>query len=402
MADPMRFTVTSLKALKPESSRYEVPELNGKGLRIRVYPSGRKSFVYRYRYGAKSGCVTLGEFADGEGLADAHLAHAEARGLLKKGVDPATVRKAGSGADGPEAGTVAELMHEYIEHHAKPKKKTWEEDKRMLEADVLPAWGHRQAREITRRDVVMVLDAVGKRGPGIRARVRSTVSMMFRIGMRRGLVDANPAADMERSDSKPRERVLTDGEIARIWHGIDATQALPAAKYGLKLLLATAQRKGELVRARWADLDLEAGTWSIPAEHAKNGQAHRVPLSPLAVDLFRGLKGTTEPASPFVMTSVRMGKPTQYGSTSFSNLPKQVHHFGLPHWTLHDLRRTASTRMRAIPGVDPMHVERVLNHLPPMLVRTYDRHDYQAEMRRAVEAWGEQLAQIVGGEPRCA
>lgn len=373
----MKFTDTAIRALKPKPERYEVAETNGRGFRVRVYPSGKKAFIARYRFGAHSRVTVYGQFP-GKTLAEARADHGEVLLALSKGVDPKSL-------DGG-SGTVDQLIAEYIERHAKPKKRTWRDDERLLEKDVLPRWRGRQAREITTRDVVEMLDKVGRRGGPIRERVRSIVSSMFRLGITRGLVDTNPVAGVESSGSKPRERVLTDAEIKTIWNHIDDKGVAKPARLGVKLLLLTAQRRGELTKARWEHIDLAAGIWHIPAENSKNGHAHNVPLSGDAVALFRELRESTSDTCAWVLGHRHGGEWKPYNPTSLSNLPKQHAFFGCKPWTIHDLRRTASTRIREA-GTLPHIAERIINHLPPLLIRTYDRADYSEPMREALEAW---------------
>jgi integrase len=307
---------------------------------------------------------------------------------LERGTDPKML------AGG--AGTIDQLIEEYIEHHARPNKRTWRDDDRLLRKDVLPRWRGRPAREITRRDVVELLDKVGRRGGPIRERVRSICSSMFRLGIERGLVEVNPVSGVTSSGSNPRERILADAEIRTVWHGLNASSVTRPAKLAIKLLLLTAQRRGELTGARWAEIDLEAGTWYIPAERSKNGHAHRVPLSGDAVALFRQLRAAMSDTCPYVLGHRHGGRWKPYNPTSLSNVPKRYDFFGCAPWTIHDLRRTASTRLHEA-GVAPHIVERILNHLPPLLVRTYDRSDYSGPMRDALEVWAAHVRQVVEG-----
>lgn len=384
----MKFTDTAIRALQPKPDRYEVAEANGKGFRIRIYPSGKKAFLARYRFGARSRVLVYGTWP-GKSLAKARAEHGEALLLLSKGVDPATSRD--------RSGTVEKLAAEYIEYHAKPKKKTWRDDERMLDKDVLPRWRGRQACEITTRDVVEVLDKVGRRGGPIRERVRSVVSGMFRLGMRRGLVQSNPASGLESSASKPRERVLGDSEIRRIWRGVEGIPIGRPAQIAVQLLLLTGQRRGEMSLAQWSHLDLDAGIWFIPAENTKNKHAHRLPLSADAVALFRQLRKATSDSCPWVFAHRHAGRWRRYNPTTWSNLPPTYNYFGCEPWTLHDLRRTASTRIRE--AGTPAHIaEKILNHVPPVLVRTYDRADYTEPMRDALEAWAGYVRKVLEAE----
>ena len=167
----MRFTDRSIAALKPKVERYEVWEDGRTGFGVRVSPKGRKSWVYMYRFGGKARRMGLGTYP-AIGLASARVKHASAKEKLTKGVDPGALqierKRAERGAE-----TVADLIDEYLEKWARPRKRSAAEDERMLRKDVLPIWGARKAKEITRRDVITLLDGVVDRGSPIQAIARS-------------------------------------------------------------------------------------------------------------------------------------------------------------------------------------------------------------------------------------
>ncbi len=163
----MKFTVRGIEALNPKANRYDVLESNGHGFGIRVPPSGRKSWIYLYHHGGRLRRMTLGTYPDMT-LADAHKAHGTARAAVKRGEDPAA-KHVEAGYEALHAPTVEKLAHEYLERWAKPQKKSWREDERILVKDVLPMWGRRKATEIRRRDVIALLDDIHDRGAPIQA-----------------------------------------------------------------------------------------------------------------------------------------------------------------------------------------------------------------------------------------
>ena len=141
---------------------------------------------------------------------------------------------------------------------------------------------------------------------------------------------------------------------------------------------------------RWENIDMASGWWTIPGRIAKNGLAHRVPLSPPAQDIFRTLQRTAG-AEPWVFPSHRRpGQP-------IFDVRKAIHRVCLLSgvtFTPHDLRRTAASHMTSL-GVARLVVGKILNHAEPGVTKVYDRHSYDAEKRQALNAWGERVMELV-------
>jgi integrase len=193
-----------------------------------------------------------------------------------------------------------------------------------------------------------------------------------------------------------RDRVLTTNETRIFWKGLDEAPMTDGIKLALKLQLVTAQRKGEVVGAALEEFDLEDNVWTIPAVRSKNGQAHRVPLSPLALELIRQARfqgGDT----PWLFPS-----PTADGPILARSINRAVYKtlpdMGLENVTPHDLRRTAASGMTAL-GIPRLTVSKILNHVEKGVTAVYDRHSYDAEKRHALEAWASRLKEIVSGKP---
>jgi integrase len=170
------------------------------------------------------------------------------------------------------------------------------------------------------------------------------------------------------------------------------------------LLLVTAQRRGEITMARWSHFDLAGELWTIPVELLKTShvrradtEAHTVPLSPLAISILRKLKSITGDGAYLLPAYRDHRKNSPYSEQVLS---RAVHrtgsHFGIPHFTPHDLRRTAASFMTKL-KVPRLHVEKVLNHRTGDIAEVYDRHDYAPEKREALEKWAAHLADIIAG-----
>lgn len=284
--------------------------------------------------------------------------------------------------------TFGNLAEIYLERHAKVKKRTWRDDERNLKVDLLPAWKDRPAESIRRRDVAELLDRIVERGAPILAnRVKALTSKIFNVGIGRGLVENNPATGVAMpAKERQRDRVLSEDEIRALWRVLDAEDLVMAASFKLRLL--TAQRGDEVLKLRWADC--ADGWWTIPAEVAKNGLAHRVPLSPQVVNLLDRLKPITG-TSPWVFASPR--KPDSPIS-AIQKAAERIAKAAGVEFVPHDLRRTAASFMTSM-GISRLVVSKILNHVESGITAVYDRHSYDAEKRQALEAWGRRVEGIL-------
>jgi integrase len=241
--------------------------------------------------------------------------------------------------------------------------------------------------EITRGDVAAVLTEITKaRGPIAANRARATLSKFFRWAIGEGLCDANPVVGTnKRDENDPRERSLSDAEVAKIW------LAAPKNDYGeiLKLILLTGCRRAEIGDLKWSEVDIKKHTITLPRERTKNGQEHVVPLSNEAHSI---ILGAYNPDREYVFGRTRAGGFSGWSKSKaeFDKIVKLK-----DRWTLHDLRRTVRTGLSEL-GIAPHIAEAALNHLPPKLIRTYDRNKYEPEKRKALNDWAAHLKVAVG------
>ena len=407
----MRMTDLGIAALRPKAERFEVWEDGRTGFGVRVSPKGRKSWMFMYRFGDRARRMGLGTYPL-ISLASARVKFANAKALLEKGTDPGARQVERKHAE-RNAETVADLVDVYLEKWARPRKRSAHEDERILRKEVLPVWGRRKAKDITRRDVITLLDEIVERGSPIMAnRTLAVVRKMFNFAIGRDIVDATPVAVVKApAKENERDRVLSADEIRTFWSGLDQAPMNTGIKLALKLQLVTAQRKGEIVGAKVSEIDFDESVWTIPAERSKNGLTHRVPLSNLAIDLIKqamaDAKGSSEwlfpgrrDDSPLTPTAVNQPlrlalKPTKMdGETLPPTIP-------LENVTPHDLRRTAASQMTSM-GISRLVVSKLLNHAEAGITAVYDRHSYDQEKRRALDAWGARLEGLLSGEPATA
>ena len=247
---------------------------------------------------------------------------------------------------------------------------------------------------ITRRDVIRVLDAVMDRGAPISAnRTLEVVRRMFRFAVERGLLENTPCYAVRKpAKSRQRDRVLSDTEIKNLWGNLDAIDASRPIKLALKLQLVTAQRRGEITKAKWDDIDLNTGWWTIPQANSKNQLTHHVPLSPLAMKLLTDLHEQTG-HTPYLLPAPSHNKPmTNHAMTRAVGRCRTQ--FDIAHFTPHDLRRTAASRMTSI-GISRLVVAKILNHTDHGVTAIYDRYGYEKEKAEALNQWSELIHQIL-------
>jgi integrase len=184
-----------------------------------------------------------------------------------------------------------------------------------------------------------------------------------------------------------RDRILTDDELKAVWRGA-AKEGYPFGAI-LQLLILTGQRRGEVGGMMWSELDLEAGTWSLPRERVKNDRRHEVPLSRQALAIF---KNVPRIGDKYVFTL--SGTAPYNGWKAKERIEEAV---GIAPWTVHDLRRTAASRMAKL-GVSLVVIEKILNHVSGSLagiVGVYQRHEFAEEKRAALQRWADHVEQLV-------
>ena len=412
----MKLTDRTIRSLgRRGTGQYEVFDDTVPGLAIRVN-SRSKSWVLFYRERLPD---TSGGFAPGKrlrrltlgtypalGLATARSkAQLALRELNTKGTDPAVGKR-----EARNTQSFGELAADYMERHAKPRKKSWKEDQRKLNADVLPHWADRHVKAITRRDVHDLLDRVVDRGKPVMAnRVQAVVSRVFKYGIDRGWLDSSPAAGISKQPETSRERVLTHAELTELWRVLEAVRTgtgvtddhrasplSPMLARGLQMMLRTASRGGEIFSMRWDDVDETKEWWTIPGAQAKNGVPHRVPLTTAALALIAEARADGSGPSGWVFAGPRGGTLKDKARKVVSSLRHARLLTG--DYTRHDFRRTVATSMEGM-GITTSTIAKLMNHVEagPRATHVYARHPYDTEKRQALEAWGRHLDGLIHG-----
>lgn len=449
-----------VKNLAPGSKPYYCMSENKteKGYGILVYPSGTKTFIFKYKIDGVQKLLTLGEYSTtGMSLKDARDEYLKASSQVKDlrkgrsdGADPVkevklkAERRITEEAESKRNPTLAGLVTDYIEKHAMVKKRSWKKDQAILNRDVVPAWGKRKAKDITKRDVVLLMDEIIGRGAPIMANnCFCIIRKMFNFAVEKDILQHTPCTGLKLpAEKKERIRALSEKEIKILCDSLDRTDLNISGetKRALKLTLFTAQRPGEVIGLHAREID--GKWWTIPAERAKNKRAHRVYLTDTVMEIINEATAAAKEArekaeirnarkanrkavltpdgedySGFIFPCPHKKKEKSLGDTALAvavgrNLahpltdaignplykkdgkPATENRLGVDHFTPHDLRRTAATLMAAT-KIKFEHRERVLNHTMGKLDGTYNQHDFDDEKQVALETLERKLNSII-------
>jgi integrase len=384
------------KPPKPGMSRIDVFDEHLPGYGLRVSESGSKSYFLMTRLNGKQLLYTIGSVEIWPKVDAARERAREVLQLVAKGIDPRAKPEA---PKAPE--TVRDVAAEFITRYSKPKNRSWKSTEALLAKHVLPVWGDRDVRSITRADVRRLLDALTDGGMGIGVnRVLATIRKLFGWAAERDLIDTSPALGIKAPMGEmERDRALSDDELLQVWRAAAAVGGFPGAL--IKTLILTGQRRSEVAGMRWDDLDLERGVWTLPREATKGDRSHEVPLSPQAIAalptgrvgefVFAGRRSHHDvPISGFSKIKAALDKRITEADRVNGNKP-------IAPWRLHDLRRTAGTGMARL-GVPVGTISRVLNHAEGGVTKIYVRHGFLDEKRQALEAWGRHVERLYYSE----
>jgi integrase len=357
----------------PKRDYLELFDLGYPGLCIRVGNGGAKSFVLFHRVGGKLKRSTLGRWP--------RVSLAEARDAWRAVHEGKPISTTSS----------TPLFEAVIDEWQRRdqggnKQSSQYQVSRIVSRDLLPAWRGKPIAEITKRDVIAVLDAIHDRGaPTLARQTHLHLNRFFNWTVERDIITANPMKGLKRGEAKTRDRVLTDDELAKIWSAAPKIGLLGTA---VRLLILTGARREEIGQLRWTEIKGDA--IHLDGGRTKNGQPHIIPLSLAARSLLDAIPRIA--GSDFVFTNNGI-KPIVAWAAPKADLDDLA---GITDWRIHDLRRTVATGMQKL-GVGLQVVEAVLGHVGGSragVVGVYQRHSFDAEKRAALEAWGNHVVAL--------
>src|SRR5262245_1117450 len=390
-----RLTTKFIENAKSADVRRETPDSGCRGLYLVVQPTGRRTWAVRYRFAGATRKLTLDA---GLTLAEARKAATAALHELERGNDPAALKfdaraKAEQAAADRERDTVEALATDFIEQHAKRKtrRNSWKQTEHVFHKIVLPVWRGRIIHDLERRHIRELVENVAVDRPVLANRTLSHLSKFFNWLCERDVIKASPCAGVKPpAKEQARDRVLDDDEIKALWSACAAVG--PLAGPAIQLMLLTGQRCGEVVGMKRNEIN--GDVWTLPPERTKNKQRHEVPLSTQALAIIDAIPGVDE---DYLFTS----SPTRrLGDMALVKVALDAHMKPTQPWVLHDLRRTVASGMAAL-GIKRPVIEKVLNHKSGSfrgIVGVYQRHEYAAEKRHALQTWADFVDGLVSGK----
>jgi integrase len=379
-------TDLTVQRLKPRTVQYEKSDPGARGLRVVVHPTGRKSFIVRYRNAAgRTRKLTL---TAGITLAAARKLAADALFEVAQGRDPGAAKQTVKRKRFHTDDTIEQQAARFIEKHAKRKTRenSWRQTVHVFENIVLPAWKGRLVGEIRRRDIRELIEDVAADRPVMANRVLARVSKFFGWLIENDVIEASPVVGVKRPvEEKSRERVLNDDEIIKLWAACNMIGGPTTAV--IKLLLLTGQRRNEIAHLKWSEV--KDNTIEIAGERMKGRQTHTVPLSTQA--------GAIIEAQPRISKFVFGHKLTHFERVR----PEINRHMGnTAPWVMHDLRRTCASGLARL-GIAIPVIEKILSHRTGSfkgVAGIYLRHSFLPEMAVALQKWSDHIERLVGGK----
>jgi integrase len=385
-ANKRNITELFLQKVKREAAPFNVWDTKERGLVLRVHPTGRRAFKFVYSRQGRPRWYHIGEVP----LGDARRIAAKVKVAVAEGKDPAAERKAER-----SAGTFGDLADRYVEQYAKRKNKTWKHTReKLVEPHLLPRWGKLDAKSITRADVRALMARI--EAPVLANQVKAAASAIFSWAVEQEIIAVNPCSGVDSNEVSSRERVLSDSELPKFWRAFDSAGLMRSS--ALKVLLLTGQRPGEVSCMRREHI--KDGWWEMPGkpDHklgwpgTKNKQTHRVWLPEAVQEVIAELDD--KPAG-FVFAGHR-GKAVRGLDTAMQKICAElrVNEKATPH----DLRRTHGTTITGLGfGRDAMN--RIQNHKEGGIADVYDRHEYEAENKKVMEAVAKHIVALAEGRP---
>ena len=365
----------------------------GFGLRLRQ--TGGRSWIFQYKIGRATRRLVIGS-ASAIKVGKAREIAGQHHAAVRLGRDPAAEKRTQVER---ASHTFAALVEKYLDHQRNElRPASFLEVNRHLVTHSKPLHAL-PVDTVDHRIIAGRLAAIEKSSGAVAAnRVRATMSAMFTWGMREGLVRANPVMLTNKRQEKSRDRVLTDNELRLIW------KALGDSQYGavVRLLMLTAQRAGEIAGLRWDEVDFERNVISLPGRRTKNGRPHEIPMAATTRALLEAQPRIDGRDFVFGKGSGPFSGFSRCKNALDAEITKLNHGKALTPWVLHDVRRSAATRMADI-GVAPHIIEAVLNHVSGHqggVAGIYNRATYAAEKAQALAIWDEHVAAIVHGRRR--
>jgi integrase len=388
----MKLTVDTVAALAMPVGKVDYIQwdhsLPGFGVRLR---GESKRWVIQYRVGIQQRRESLGDVRKVK-LDDARRIARQRFALIELGTDPAAERGKARAADAASKLTLANVAERYLDAKADVLRPSTYNQAKMHFAAHWGPFADRPIESIKRADVAARLqELIKSNGRTAAARARGNLSALYAWAAREGLCETNPVIATNDPDAGilPRDRVLADHELATVW------RACGEDDFGriVRLLVLTGARREEVGSLLWREVDLDAGIMTVPGERTKNHRPLVLTLPSVAVDILRSVP-RREGREYVFGSSHGTFSGWAYAKMALDTRIAVAAGKPLPHWTIHDLRRTARTGLGKI-GVAPHIAELVINHVRGGVEAIYDRHRYEREIKQALAQWADYVLAVV-------
>ncbi|WP_336019117.1 tyrosine-type recombinase/integrase [Acinetobacter lwoffii] len=386
-------TDREIQNLKPQEKRYSVKDKLNNGLFIEVKESGIKSWHYRYSLEGKQERLVIGRYPDFS-LKDARQVRDESASLVAKGISPKKDKAK------PKGILFKDYGERYLNEVIRKERKNPYNMILCLNNDIYPMMGSIPLDQVSIEDIRRTIWRKKEQGYDAAAnQVRGLLKRMFDYAMTLGLVPFNPVLAIPSRHihkAKPRDRYLSTNEIRTFYTTLLNSRIYRPRKLGLLLSLLTLVRKSELLRAKWEDIDFEQRTWLIPETKADSATGHSremvVYMSDQVIAIFKELKMIAG-NEPFVFVGRKPG--THISHNAFNTAQKAALALtDLPPFTVHDLRRTASTHLNE-QGFHSDAIEACLNHTMRGVRGVYNKAKYEKERIDIMEKWSNYIFSVI-------
>jgi integrase len=384
----IRLTKSAIDALPTSASDVVYWDAGCPGFGIKITPIGRKVFIVLYRTGGAGSRLrkyTIGPY----GRVTLHQARVAAQKVFAakfEGRDPAAEKREAKRR--VVVDRAEDLLETFIAQRLS-QNRSGGEIARLLRREMGKTWAGRSIHEISKREVVELVSAIEQRGAPVAAnKTLKSIKTFLRWCVGRAILDQSPAENVPLPSKEiARDRVLDDNELANV---ILAARKIGGPYGGIVELLAlTGQRREEVARLQWDELDLARRVWTLPRSRTKNAKAHVVHLSEQSMAVL----ARADQRGSYVF-SLLGTKPFR----EFSRAKRRLDELsGVTGWRLHDLRRTCVSGMARL-GIAPHVADKILNHQAGTIsgvAAVYQRHEFLSERRQALDVWGAHVGAIL-------
>lgn len=386
-------TDREIQNLKPQEKRYSVKDKLNNGLFVEVWDSGTKTWHYRYSLNGKQERLVIGRYPD-LSLKDARQVRDESASLVAKGISPKQNKNKVTSI------LFSDYGERYLNEVIKKERKDPYNMILCLNNDIYPMMGSIPLDQVSIEDIRRTIWRKKEQGYDAAAnQVRGLLKRMFDYAMTLGLVPFNPVLAIPSRHihkAKPRDRYLSTNEIRTYYTTLLNSRIYRPRKLGLLLSLLTLVRKSELLKAKWEYIDFDKRIWLIPETKADSATGHSremvVYMSDQVIEIFRELK-TIAGDEPYVFVGRQSG--THISHNAFNTAQKAALALtDLPPFTVHDLRRTASTHLNE-QGFHSDAIEACLNHTMRGVRGVYNKAKYEKERIDIMEKWSNYIFSVI-------